>query len=145
MTKLSPMQKRLIGRNTKLNRLEPVPEWTKTRNNGHYDAQPSPQYTQEEMIDPDILDAEQVAFSKMKYIVVNHPRLGEIALMFPNIIIHYDMKRRMFPEWPLVSAGFVNAWPDGLFQVYGRSESLNCDSRQDKDPEVIKKSLGMDF
>lgn len=83
------------------------------------------------------------AFAKQKYIVVLHPDLGEVALTFPNFLVHREMHRDVFRRLPVISAGFFDIYTDMTVKVYGRSESLDVGSRMDEDPALIERTLGL--
>lgn len=83
------------------------------------------------------------AFHKQKYIVVEHPDLGEVALNFPNFLVHSEMASRVFYGLRVISAGFFALYPNGEARVYGRSESLDLDSRPEHDPALIERTLGL--
>lgn len=82
-----------------------------------------------------------------KYIVIkSHEQ--EFMFTFPELIMHSDMSKAMQtlmdspPYWPwphdkseIVSAGFVT--PSG--QCYGRSESLNVNSRPAEDTKLLQR------
>ena len=82
------------------------------------------------------------AHTKPKYIVVDHPVLGEVADAFPNFIVHRNMARMMFDGLQVLGAGFYALHPDGSVSVYGRSESLDIDSRKGKDDALVERALG---
>jgi hypothetical protein len=83
----------------------------------------------------------------MKYIVINHPTLGELISVFPKHIRHdrfYESIRQIRfggeVNWektlisqPVVSGGFVS--PDGV--CYGVSESLGVKSRVKQDTALL--------
>ena len=84
----------------------------------------------------------------MKYIVMQHDDGTEVPIIFPNHpdFTHatlFDMVRRVKTpgaNWkkcfinPVVSAGFIEL---ESMKCYGRSESLNVDSRPEEDAELI--------
>jgi hypothetical protein len=82
------------------------------------------------------------AHTKPKYIVVDHPVLGEVAVAFPNFIVHRSMARMMFDGLHVLGAGFYALHPDGSVSVYGRSESLDIDSRKGVDDPLVERALG---
>lgn len=82
------------------------------------------------------------AHTKPKYIVVDHPVLGEVAVAFPNFIVHRNMARMMFDGLHVLGAGFYALHPDGSVSVYGRSESLDIDSRKGVDDPLVERALG---
>lgn len=84
------------------------------------------------------------AFRKFKYIVVNHPDLGEVALCFPGFLVHREMYRQVFPRsCQIIAAGFYDIYPDTSVKAYGKSESLSIESRPEKDSFLIQRSLGL--
>ena len=64
---------------------------------------------------------ERSAFSKQKYIIAVHPVLKEVALVFPNFLVHADMARSVFRGMGIVAAGFFEIYPGGSVRVNGRS------------------------
>jgi hypothetical protein len=83
------------------------------------------------------------AYSKQKYIIANMPGMGEVALVFPNFLVHADMARAVFNRMEIVAAGFFRIMEGGVVSVYGRSESLNRDNRGQIDSNLIEMSLGI--
>jgi len=78
----------------------------------------------------------------MKYICLEHPETHEEEIIvFPRTIDHDCMaevcsriKNQSHGQWhrvhrTVVSAGFVDLRTDGIMRCYGRSESLNTESR----------------
>ena len=92
--------------------------------------------------------AASQTFTKTKYVVVDHPKVGEIAIVFPGCLTHSEMARSSYlREGPVVGAGFVWLGTDKAGQptasVYERSESLNIGNRGELDEAVILKSIGL--
>ena len=83
--------------------------------------------------------------AEMKYVVVRSPNFGEQLVVFPSTINHDAMAEALSlirhgplrnwtrPDRLPISAGFT----DGL-NCYGRSESLNLDSRIPADTLLLK-------
>ena len=69
--------------------------------------------------------------SDMKYMVLDTPESGPAAFIFPNTIADRDMARSQRGSWVLGAGFFYIDVRGGDFSVvaYGRSESLNVDSR----------------
>ena len=87
-------------------------------------------------------------FGKHKFIVVDHPQIGEVALCFPGYLVHADMADRIFSGLKVISAGFYNVWGGGEISTNGKSESIGVASRQDavgkkKDEDAIAKCIGI--
>ncbi len=87
-------------------------------------------------------------YGKHKFIIVDHPQLGEVALCFPGYLVHADMAQRIFPGCAVVSAGFYTIFCRDDIKTNGKSESLGVPSRQDavgkkKDEDLIALSLGL--
>lgn len=77
----------------------------------------------------------------MKYIIVKNPSGREQAVVFRDSLIHSSVARRYEA---VVSAGFCGRTPDGKWEAWGMSESLNVFSRSE-DGEIIAKSSTEDF
>ena len=87
-------------------------------------------------------------YGKHKFIIVDHPQIGEVALCFPGYLVHADMASRIFTGLKVVSAGFYTIFDRDDIKTNGKSESLGVPSRQDpagkkKDEELIAMSLGL--
>jgi hypothetical protein len=93
---------------------------------------PSPDMTNHH--DIDIFDA----FRKYKYIVVHHPVLNEVALAFPNFLIHRDMARQVFRGLTVVGAGFYNIEGEGDRVLINTSEAIAA-SGLDISSSIIRK------
>jgi len=91
----------------------------------------------------------QRPYGKHKFIIVDHPQIGEAALCFPGYLVHADMAGRVFSGLTVISAGFYEITEHGdAVTTFGKSESLGVPSRRDpvgkrKDVELIEQSLGM--
>lgn len=77
-----------------------------------------------------------------KYIVVKHNGF-ECPIIFDPLIMHKDMRGTR----EVVSAGFViitldrELEPNVVAQCYGRSDSLNIESRPEVDSKLIGKKI----
>jgi hypothetical protein len=72
-----------------------------------------------------------------------------VAIVFPECVVHADTGRRMFYE--VLSAGFVDVYADKNSQFgigvrcHGRSESLNKESKPERDEKLVRKALGLEY
>lgn len=73
-------------------------------------------------------------FRKTKYIVAVVDG-KELPFVFPNLINHIDMARSL--PGLAKSAGFCRIDNDGMWEAYGRSESLRLDSRPSQDSDLL--------
>lgn len=73
-------------------------------------------------------------FRKTKYIVAVVDG-KELPFVFPNLINHNDMARGL--PGLAKSAGFCHITDDGMWEAYGRSESLRLDSRPSQDSDLL--------
>lgn len=77
-----------------------------------------------------------------KYIVIKS-RLNdntykqELMIMFPKVLNHDDTAA-LFRGFSVISAGFVDLISQ---KCYGRSESLNLDSRPNEDSQLLENLL----
>lgn len=80
--------------------------------------------------------------NKMKYIVINNSGFEE-PVMFGETMTHSDVALALagFDATNIVSAGFVVGNSEGL-TCYGRSVSLDKDSRPEEDTKLINRMLG---
>lgn len=91
-----------------------------------------------------------------KYIIVDEMGI-ETPIIFPTIIDHNsvchwngDRKKYLFNNKDIVSAGFVNISgaidkdddPFVSISCYGRSTTLDIDSRKEVDNKILNKFLG---
>lgn len=85
----------------------------------------------------------------MKYIVIHEDWL-ETAIIFDSQINHYEMVQKVLGPMvqdpkvlkeKVLSAGFVILTPEGL-QCFGRSVTMEINSRGEKDTDLINKRLG---
>lgn len=79
----------------------------------------------------------------MKYVLVETPGFGlETMIIFPSTLEH----RAMAVHGKPISAGFIrrtsNESNKSGFRCYGRSVSLNLDSRPDEDQYFLDRLLG---
>ncbi len=73
----------------------------------------------------------------MKYIIVEN--MGrETAILF-HYLMQHDFLGFSFDR--IVSAGFCYITKEGNVRVFGKSDSLNKESREDKDPEIIRETI----
>ncbi len=83
--------------------------------------------------------------SKTKYIIVKVGAI-ELPIVFPELLVHYDVACGLGYRGKVVGAGFceVGAETDTPFADYncfGKSESLNVESRRGVDAEILNKYL----
>lgn len=72
----------------------------------------------------------------MKYIIYANKQLKiETPIIFPNFLNHRDIAEKIDPDLAIISAGFCNLY-NSEFRIYGRSQSLNLDSRKE-DRELL--------
>lgn len=78
-----------------------------------------------------------------KYVVIEHPSIGETMYIFPEYIVHREAARNntMMGD-KIIAAGFIAVEQEGLLMCYGRSESLNINSRPEEDSVLINKMFG---
>jgi hypothetical protein len=75
----------------------------------------------------------------MKYIIVKDREDDEHAIVFPDEIIHKDVARiHRATDVRFISAGFCDM---ETLQCWGKSESLNRESRPEEDSQVLKKDF----
>ena len=75
--------------------------------------------------------------------VINHDGMCEYADVFPSLLDH-SMVARSLPG-KVISAGFVS-FGEGGCSCYGRSVSLDLDSRGEEDSDlVMRQILNHDF
>jgi hypothetical protein len=78
-----------------------------------------------------------------KYICIEYPIKGEVIIIFPEFLTHKDMARNnAHCGCKIVSGGFIQENATGRLICYGRSESLNIDSRPEIDTAIVNKMLG---
>ncbi len=84
-------------------------------------------------------------FNKMKYIVIDG-LMAETPYIFPDSVQHSYVAQALSSgaNNVVISAGFVVHRADGM-QCYGRSVSLDIDSRPDVDSALINRLLGLDI
>lgn len=71
-----------------------------------------------------------------KYIVINNGGLAENVILFDEVIEH----SRVGHGFHVVSAGFWDHCPTkGNYWAYGKSTSLDIESRPEEDSKLIKK------
>ncbi len=78
--------------------------------------------------------------NKMKYIIYD-TGLYESVMIFDHITQHVDVAQRIHSIESVVSAGFISV-VDGKFQCFGRSLSLDIDSRPE-DSDYVNKMMGI--
>ena len=76
--------------------------------------------------------------NELKYNIVQSKRNPDWirAIVFNGLLGHIEMQPK---EWIVISAGFCDL-SIGQVKVYGRSDSLNLDSRKE-DEDIIWKTL----
>ncbi|PPD55476.1 MAG: hypothetical protein CTY12_00440 [Methylotenera sp.] len=81
-----------------------------------------------------------MSFSKTKYVVFKDPHLDrEMPYIFPNIVQHLDFARCIGDI--AISAGFCHLDKNGMWEAYGRSESLGLNSRPSEDSDLLNLFL----
>lgn len=78
--------------------------------------------------------------NKMKYIIYD-TGMYDSVIIFDHITQHVDMAQKMYAIDSVVSAGFVRI-VDGKFECFGRSVSLDINSRSD-DSAYVNKFMGV--
>lgn len=77
-----------------------------------------------------------MSYTKTKYVVFKDLHLDqEMPYIFPNAITHSDFAKRIVGR--PISAGFCRLNADGMWEAYGRSESLRLDSRPSEDSDLL--------
>lgn len=79
---------------------------------------------------------------KTKYIIVSDNTGMEQIVIFSQFMNHNDVARGIHGK--VISAGFIAISSDNdgpVIICYGRSESLNIDSRPDEDVLIAKEQL----
>jgi len=83
--------------------------------------------------------------NKMKYIIVEGAYNYPTSYIFPESIQHNAMASEVVGGTKVLGAGFVSFTKDGL-QCWGRSVSLDIDSRLEIDTKIINRELkGPDY
>jgi hypothetical protein len=75
-----------------------------------------------------------------KFIIFQTPD-GERAVVFPNDNFFHDEMSSSFPNYEVLSAGFVQIIENGQVHCFGRSDSLNIDNRGEDDEIIIKRQM----
>jgi hypothetical protein len=75
-----------------------------------------------------------------KFIIFQTPE-GEQAVIFPREYFFHDEMASRFPNYEVQSAGFVQIIENGQVHCFGRSDSLNIDSRGEDDDIVISRQI----
>jgi hypothetical protein len=78
---------------------------------------------------------------KSKYIIVDNGS-WDIPIVFGDIMPHNTLAKGV--RGTVVGAGFCYITDEGKYFCYGRSESLNIDSRGEVDSKFLNKYLGVD-
>ena len=83
--------------------------------------------------------------SKTKYIIVRQGAL-ELPIVFPDLLVHYDVARDLGYKGKVVAAGFCEVGaesdsPAADYNCFGKSESLNVESRRSVDAAILNKYL----
>jgi len=76
---------------------------------------------------------------KAKYVMFD-TFSGYVPIIFPPTLSHAELRNK-FPNWDVVSAGFVQWEEEGIF-AYGDSVSLNKKSRPE-DTNYIRRYMGL--
>jgi len=75
----------------------------------------------------------------MKYIMLDHPSVGDCPILFPVIFAHRDIAASLIDKEKLVSAGFVYL-DDNKVVAHDGSDSLGLKARP-QDAEIIQRFL----
>lgn len=76
---------------------------------------------------------------KSKYIVIDTFDAVEIPVVFSELMTHKDVAERL--RGRKVHGAGVCYVADNEYHCFGRSESLNVDSRKEKDSDVLNRFL----
>ena len=92
-----------------------------------------------------------MAYKQTKYIVYTTHLGGEIMIVFPAVVNHSDVARRLCGKDAVVSAGFLDigvsppadgfTHPTPNFHCYGESESLGGIKSREEDSALAKRML----
>lgn len=83
---------------------------------------------------------------RVKYVIVTDEFGFEQPVVFGETLTHAEVSWYHKRQYSVVSAGFVGFVPavEGVkASCYGRSESLNLDSRGEEDEKLINKKFGL--
>lgn len=80
----------------------------------------------------------------MKYIVVKNEFGSDCGVIFPDTLAHKDVAHKMaafthLSMRPIQSAGFCGIY-QGRFQVWGKSETLGIESRE-QDSDILNHNF----
>jgi len=83
--------------------------------------------------------------SDSKYVVFDTPDMEDEMYVFPCWVNHADFVRRMPNTWKPVSAGFISIGdiPSLGACAYGKSTTLNLESRRDRDSILAARLLNL--
>ena len=92
-----------------------------------------------------------MAYKETKYIVYTTHLGGEVMIVFPSVVNHIDVARRLCGRDAVVSAGFLDigvasddegvAYTAPNFHCYGESESLGGIKSRDEDSTLARQQL----
>ena len=92
-----------------------------------------------------------MAYKETKYIVYHTHLGGEVMIVFPSVVNHSDVARRLCGKDAVIGAGFldigVNPPAEGFthstpnFHCYGESESLGGIKAREEDSALAKRTL----
>ena len=78
----------------------------------------------------------------MKYVIFRSGSFDrEIAFLFHHNTSHDYVAASLYGIERVISAGFCYISKGGEVRVFGKSDSLNKESREDKDPEIIRETI----
>ena len=75
-----------------------------------------------------------------KYLILQTPT-GEKAVIFPEEGFYHDEMAKKLGSLGVNAAGFVEFGEDGKIHCFGRSESLDIETRGEEDEIIIAKQL----
>ena len=75
-----------------------------------------------------------------KYLILQTPT-GEKAVIFPEEGFYHDEMAKQLGSLGINSAGFVEIAENGKIHCFGRSESLDIETRGEEDEIIIAKQL----
>ena len=75
-----------------------------------------------------------------KYLILQTPT-GEKAVIFPEEGFYHDDMAKQLGSLGINSAGFVEITENGKIRCYGKSESLDIETRGEEDEIIIAREL----
>ena len=75
--------------------------------------------------------------SYAKYIVIESQLGAECLIAFSHLLTHAEVGHRL----PVVSAGFLFISDKGKAQCFGKSTSLNLESRPEQDTDLANRQI----